>query len=268
MNNNYKYLIWAGTAALVIFSVFLLVNIQHLADTAVTSNTISFNGEGKISAKADIAAISFSIITTDTTSKAAQDDNSKKSQKVVDYLKQQGIADKDIKTSGYNVYPQYSYPRPCPLPAVQNGTTGMMEPQSYPAYPCNDDTQKITSYQVVQSFDLKVRDLTKVGTLLDGLVAQGANQVNNLGFQIENQEALKNQARKTAISDAKSKAKNLQGQLGIRLGKIVNYYEGGNYPYYMAEGKGGMGGGAAPIPSIPAGENEIIINVTLTYQIR
>lgn len=267
MNNNYKYLVWAGTSALVIFSVFLLVNIQRLADTATTANTVSFTGEGKVSAKADLAGISFSILTEAATSKAAQDDNSRKSQKVVDYLKQQGIADKDIKTSGYNVYPQYSNPQPCPLQYMEPEYPG----ETRPSYPCADNVQKITSYQVIQSFDLKVRDLNKVGTLLDGLVSQGANQVNNLGFQIENQEALKDQARQIAIADAKAKARNLQGQLGIRLGRIVNYYEGGNYPVYMMEAKGGIGmggGGVAPAPSIPSGENEIIVNVTVTYQIR
>jgi uncharacterized protein YggE len=275
MNNNYKYLIWSGTAALAIFSVFLLVSIQHLSETSTTTNTIAFTGEGKVSAKPDLAMLNFSILTQAATSKAAQDDNSKKSQKVVAYLKSQGIADKDIKTSGYNVYPQYSSnTRPCPVPMMEGstGTTEMMAPQSYPSYPCViDDTQKITSYQVSQNFDVKVRDLDKVGTLLDGLVSQGANQVNNLGFQIENQEKLKDQARQMAITDAKNKARALQSQLGIGLGRIVNYYEGGNFPYYAMD-KMGMGGGgevrSGPSPSIPAGENEIIMSVTITYQIR
>lgn len=248
-----------------ILSVFLLVNIQHLADTATTTNTISFTGEGKVSAKADLAAINFSIVTEGATSKTAQDDNSKKSAKIVDYLKQQGVAEKDIKTSGYNIYPQYNYPRPCPVPAYKDGVTEMIAP----AYPCGDDTQKISGYQAIQTFDVKVRDLDKVGTLLDGLISQGANQVNNLGFQVENQTELQEQARQMAINDAKIKAKSLQSQLGIGLGRIVNYYEGGNYPVYMMGAKGRMGGGeGAPIPSIPSGENEMIMNVTITYQIK
>ena len=262
MNNNYKYLIWSGTAALLIFSIFLLVNIQHLADTATTTNTIAFSGEGKISAKPDIAAISFSIVTEAATSKSAQDANSIKSQKVVNFLKGQGIADKDIKTSGYNVYPQYSYPRPCPMMLDKSGVT----------YPCiQDDQQKISGYQVTQSFEVKIRNLDNIGVILDGLVAQGANQVNNLGFQIENQDKLKDQARQMAISDAKAKARALQSQLGIGLGRIVNYYEGGNYPiYYGMEAKAmdGRGGAMPPEPSVPAGENEIVVNVTITYQIR
>ena len=246
----------------------MLVNIQHLADTATTTNTIAFSGEGKVSAKPDIAAISFSIVTEAATSKAAQDANSTKSQKVVNFLKSQSIADKDVKTSGYNVYPQYSnnYPRPCPM--MESGSSGMMAP----SYPCNvDDTQKISGYQVTQSFEVKLRNLDNIGAILDGLVAQGANQVNNLGFQIENKEALKDQARQVAINDAKAKARTLQSQLGIGLGRIINYYEGGNYPiYYDLEAKAmdGRGGAMPPEPSVPTGENEIVVNVTITYQIR
>lgn len=263
MNNNYKYLVWMGTAVLGALFIFLIAVTNQTLNTAATTNTISFTGEGKVSAKPDIALIDFSIVTEATTSKAAQDDNSKKSQKIVDYIKKQGIADKDIKTSGYNVYPQYNNIRPCPIPVDVYGTVA-------PSYPC-DNTQKITGYQATQSFQLKVRNLDNAGTLLDGLVAQGANQVNNLGFQIENPDKLKEQARQMAIEDAKTKARGLQNQLSIRLGRIVNYYEGGNYPIYMMDAKGGMGmggGGSAPAPAIPSGENDIVIDVTITYQIR
>lgn len=260
MNNNYKYLIWAGTAALVMLTLFLTAAIKQIKNDAATASTISFSGEGKIFAVPDVAAISFSIVTEATTSKKAQDDNSAKSQRVVDFLKNQGIEDKDVKTTGYNVYPQYSYPRPLPMPLGAEG-------QSYPEY--YDNNPKITGYQVNQSFEVKIRDLEKVSAILDGLVAQGANQVNNLGFQIDDLEKIKDQARVKAIEDAKVKAHNLGRQLGIRLGKIVNYQEGGYYPpvYYAAEAKlDGRGGGEGP--SVPPGENKVVVNVTITYQIR
>jgi len=250
---------------LAILSVFLLVNIQKMADTATTTNTVSFSGEGKIFAVPDIAVVSFSILTEAKTSKAAQDSNSTKSKTVVDFLKSQKIEEKDIKTTGYNIYPQYSYPRPVPLPLgieVQNAPD-----QSYPQY--YDSNPKITGYQVIQSFEVKVRDLEKVSAVLDGLVSAGANQVNNLGFRIDDEEKLKDQAREIAIKDAKEKANTLKKQIGIRLGKIVNYQEGGYYPpiYFKAEAMDSGGGGSGG-PSVPTGENEIVINVTITYQIK
>lgn len=264
MNNNYyKYLIWAGTAALVMLSVFLIAVTKQVKNTAATTNTISFSGEGKVFAKPDIAVVSFSILTEAKTSKVAQDQNSEKSKKVVDFLKSQDIDEKDIKTTGYNVYPQYSYPRSLPL-----GVETQNYPESYPEY--YNSNPKITGYQVNQSFEVKVKDLEKISTVLDGLVIAGANQVNQLGFKVDKEEELKDQARELAIKDAKEKASTLKKQLGIRLGKIVNYNEGGYYPQpYFLEAKvtDGRGGGMDG-PSVPAGENEIVVNVTITYQIK
>jgi len=107
MNKN---LVQVSIATLIIFSIFLIVQTIHISNTAATTNTVSFSGEGKISAKPDIAVISASILTQATDSKTAQDENSRKSKNVSDFLKKQGIEEKDIKTSGYNISPQYKYP--------------------------------------------------------------------------------------------------------------------------------------------------------------
>lgn len=259
--NRYKYLIWAGTVALVMLTVFLIAATKQIKNTATTTNTISFTGEGKIFAVPDIAAVSFSIVTEAKTSKAAQDQNSEKSKKVTDFVKSQGIEDKDIKTTEYNVYPQYSYPRSVPMPLGVEG-------KSYPEY--YENNPKITGYQVNQSFEVKIRDLDKVSAVLDGLVTAGANQVNQLGFKIDDEEKLKEQAREMAIKDAKEKAAKLKKQLGIRLGKIVNYQEGGYYPplYFATEAKLDGRGGDTEGPSVPPGENEIVVSITITYQIK
>ena len=246
MNNNYKPLIWVGTLSLLMLSLFLLVKTNQTLNTANTANTVSFNGEGKVLAKPDIAVISASIVTEATTSKAAQDDNSKKSTQVTDFLKKQNIDEKDIKTTNYNIYPQYNY-------------RVYTKPQ-------------ITGYQVSQSLEIKVRNLDDISTILDGLVAAGSNQVNNLGLQVDDPEKLKEEARAKAIEDAKSKADVLKKQVGIKLGKIVGFSENtGGYPMYELKGMGIGGGGDAssvPAPSIPTGENEIIVNITITYQIK
>ena len=230
---------------MVILSVFLLVSTNKVWNTAATTNTVSFSGEGKVVAKPDIAKVNLSILTTAVSSKAAQDDNSKKSKAVTDYLKKQNIDDKDIKTTSYNIYPQYKY-------------------SQYGGNP------EITGYQVNQSIEIKIRNLDNVSNILDGVVAAGANQVNQLSFEIDNPDALKAEARAKAIADAKKKAGELQSQVGISLGKIVNFSENtGGYPvpiYYDAKGIGMGGGGGGP--SIPTGENEISVNVSITYQIK
>lgn len=245
MCGMFKPLIWSGSLVMILLAVFLLVEINQVSNTAATTNTVSFSGEGKVTAKPDIAIISASIVTQAVDSKTAQDANSTKSNAADSFLKKQGIADKDIKTSGYNVTPQYKYP-----PYGGQAT--------------------ITSYQVTQSYEIKVRDLTKISAVLSGLVSAGANQVNNLGLQIENPDALKSQARQLAIDNAKIKAAELEKQVGISLGKIVNFVEGSNgypVPMYYDSKVGGLGGGG-PAPTISTGENEVTVNVTITYQIK
>lgn len=251
-----KVLGWAGFGLMVLAGIYLIVQTRQTADTATTTNTVSFSGTGKVLAKPDVALLDLSIVTQATTSKAAQDANSKKSNAVTDFLKTQGIADKDIKTTGYNIYPQYSNPRPCPTGAL---------------CPISNDTPQIVGYQVNQTTEVKVRDLTKVDDVLAGVVTAGANQINQLQLTIDNPDALKDQARQQAIQDAKDKAAILESQLGVHLGRIINFTEdNGGYPtpiYLKAGGMVGMGGGMMA-PEISTGQNEITSTVTLTYQIR
>ena len=248
MNNTLlKPLTGVVIAAVAMLVVFLGVEISHVANTATTTNTVSFSGEGKVTATPDIAVISASILTQGKDSKAAQDSNSVKSKAVADFLKKEGIDDKDVKTSNYNINPQY-------------------------VYPPNGGQPSISGYQVSESYEIKVRDLTKVSAVLDGLVSAGANQVNNLGLQIENPDELQTQARQMAIDNAKKKADELEKQVGISLGRIVNFSEnsaGSPIPMYydLKSQASGMGGGG-PAPEISNGQNDITVDVTITYQIR
>jgi uncharacterized protein YggE len=90
-------------------------------------------------------------------------------------------------------------------------------------------------------------------------------------FTIDDADKLKAEAREKAINDAKVKARELRGQLGVRLGRIVSFSENtGGYPMPMYEMKGaatGMGGGGGG-PELPTGENEITVNVSITYEIK
>lgn len=245
--NPYRHLVWAGTVFLIIAAVFTLVSINHKLNTAATTNTVSFSGQGKIVAKPDVAVAYLEIVTQANTSKSAQDENSRRSKVVVDFLKKQGVGEDDIKTNSYNIYPQYVYP-------------------PYGGRP------SISGYQVTQSLEVKIRDLDKVSGILDGVVSAGVNQINNLSFQVDDPEKQREKAREEAIKDAKEKADRLEDSLGVRLGKIVNFaedYMGGPTPpiYYAKDMAGGFGGGGGG-PEIPTGTNEILVNVSITYQIK
>ena len=169
---------WAGIAVAVVLISFLAVLTNQISNTATNTNTVSFSGTGKVLAKPDVAIVDLSIVTEAATSKAAQDDNSTKSKAVVAFLKAQNIDDKDIQTSGYNIYPQYDY---------TNGRS------------------TLRSYQVNETITVKVRDLTKTDAVLAGVVTAGANQIGQLQLTIDNPEALKSQARDAAIKDANPK---------------------------------------------------------------
>lgn len=250
MTNLQKNLLTAlGSLLLIVLSVFIIASTNKVLRTS-TTNTLSVPGEGKVLAKPDTALVNFAIITEEATSKAAQDANSSKSRAVTDFLKKHGLEDKDVKTTGYNIYPQYVYP----VYRIDN-------PETRPP--------TIKGYRVSQSFQVKIRDLDKASEIVDGLVTAGANDITQLQFAIDDLEKLKEEARALAIADAKEKAEKLEDQTGIRLEKIINFFENASgypIPYYAktleAGGRGGEG------PSLPSGENEIVINVTLTYQIK
>lgn len=227
---------------LVIGVVFgILVITKVFKGEGVVKNTITFNGEGKVFTKPDIAFIDFSVVTQGDQVKDVQDANTKKMNKVIDFLQSYGIEDKDIKTTNYSLYPQYTYE--------------------------NDKVPQIMGYQITQTLNVKVRNLDKVGDILEKVVGMGINQVNSLYFGVENDEQVKEQARALAISDAKDKAEKLSEQLGMTLGKLIGFSENSSgYPIPMYDYKGyGVGGGT---PEVQTGENEIIMNVTLIYEIR
>lgn len=219
--------------------------------------TISVSGEGKVSAKPDVAKITATILTENELLKIAQEENSRQSNVLIGYLKSQSVGEKDIKTIGYNIYPQYSYPPPC---------------RTFPC-PLESERPKIIGYQIRNSYGITIRDISQAGEILSGIVVAGANEVGGISFTIDDPEAFKAQARKKAIDIANEKAKTLAKDLGKRLGKIVNFSESASYPQpiYFAQAEAfGKGGGpeAPPAPSVEPGENEIVVNVSITYEFK
>ena len=126
-------------------------------------------------------------------------------------------------------------------------------------------------YNVSQTVELKIRDISVAGEILSGIGEFGATDVSGLNFIVDNEDEINDQARDLAIQDARTQAKVLAKSLGVRLVKIVNFSENGDYPvYYGMEKAMAVGGGMADsvAPQIPAGENTITSNVSITYEIR
>ncbi len=244
---------------LLVLTVSIAVGIQnkikegkYIGQEIETKNTISVSDTGEIFAKPDLAVVSFSVMGEAKTVTEAMADNTKKMNAVIDYVKKQGIGDKDLKTTSFNIYPRYEWIREtvCLVP------------------PCTGQKKVLKGYEIRQSLEVKIRDMAKIGDIIQGATDVGVNQLGNLSFTIDKQDELKGQARKEAIEKAKIKAKELASQLGVRLVRITNFSESGTasvrYPYAMEA----AGEAALSAPQIETGENKISVTVTITYEIQ
>lgn len=219
-----------------------------------SSRQISVRGEGRVAVRPDTAVFDVTVTTQSKKVGDAQNENSQRSNTVLDYLKRHGIGEKDLKTIGYFVEPQYQYNQPC-VSAI---------------CPLQVRPPEIVSYTVRNTLEVKVRDLAKVDDLLSGVVAAGANEVSSVTFKVDNDEAVQADARKKAIDDARAKAEILAEQLGVHLTKIISFSESGaGVPiYYSAMSKGGGMAESAPAPHVEPGQQEVQSNVNITYEFR
>ncbi len=252
-----------AAVALIALSVFLFVEAlaalkgyRYIGSGVTATNSITVSGEGEVFAVPDTATFSVTVQEEAKQVADAQDVATKKSNDIVAYLKKEGIEEKDIKTTDYSVYPQYDY--------IQVACSG--------GY-CPGGRQELRGFQVSQTLTVKVRDTKKAGDLLSGVGGLGASSVSGLSFTIDDEDALKAEARDKAIAQAKEKAEALADSLGVEVVRVVGFYENeGGYPAPYAYGMGGaerMDASATKAsPELPAGENKITSNVNITYEIR
>jgi len=217
-------------------------------------NVISVNGKGEVTAISDIASLDMTITKDAATTKEAQTLLNDSLTKTLTYLKNQKIADKDIKSEYGGVSPKYS-----------NNQVVCY------SYPCPQSDPKIIGYTATQSITVKVREVDSASDIRTGLAALGITNINGPTFSIDNEDGLKDQARALAIKDAQEKAKVLADELGIKLGSVSNFSEntGGYSPVYSAKSmmlSSSVAPDAAPV--LPKGENKITTDVTITYEIK
>jgi hypothetical protein len=245
-------------AVVVVIIVVSMFSCDHrgYGDKNIAKNTITVTGKAEKMVKPDIATVTMGVNEEAKTVGAAQDKATAKINATMEALKTLGVdTDKDVKTTNYNIYPRYDYVK----------TAG---PVDYYPY---GGKQVLAAYVVTQSLEVKIRDLAKAGDILAKVGTIGLNDVSGLQFSVDKEDAVKDEIRGAAISDGKSNAKVLAKELGVRLGKLVSYSEGGNYPIYarMDMVSSAMGGGEAKMaPVIATGENKITSNVTLVYEIK
>lgn len=248
-----KVLLFVGIFAALFLCMKFVNEVKALNSRGTETSTIDVSGSGFAFAIPDVATESFTVEQKAATVHEAQTTVTKKINAAIDFLKKSGIAEKDIQTTNYSAYPQYSNPTPC-----------------YDKF-CVQSEQKIIGYTVSDTITVKIRDTENTGKIIDGLGALGVTGLTGPNFAVDNPDAINAEARAKAIDDAKTKAEVLAKQLGVHIVRVVRFSEngGGNYmPMYAKDMVYGTGSAAAPTPEMPVGENKYTSNVTVTYEIR
>ncbi|QQR82171.1 SIMPL domain-containing protein [Candidatus Campbellbacteria bacterium] len=262
---------------LILFVAVLAINAlkenRYIGGGVSASNVIAVSGEGKVFAVPDIAEIGFSVVAEKKTLTEAQTASAEKINAIMTYLKEQGVAEKDIQTANYSANPKYEYRASgTSVPAAASGMSAgssagiEMMPVYYPP-----QNQVLVGYEVSQTITVKVRDTEKVGALVTGIGAKGATNMYGPTFTIDDEVALQREARQKAIDDAKTKAQQLAKDLGVKLVRIVSFSEngGGYYPVMYKGMEATVSSDSASVsPQIPVGQNTITANVSITYEIR
>lgn len=240
-------------AFLIIIFFFLAASVYSkfsnplslLVNSNVTNKTDIFTvtGEGTFSVQPDIAYVDVGIQKTASTVKQAQSQINESMNKIISGLKTLGVDSKNIQTSQYSINPNYDW---------------------------SSSIQKITGYSANTQLKIKITDIDKINEIIDSATANGANQVNNITFDIENREDAENSARKEAVAEANRKAEAAARAAGFKLGKIISYSENSNdnllRPVAYAVKSMSVTNEAAST-NVQTGNEEIKIVVNLSYQI-
>jgi uncharacterized protein len=223
-----------------------IVTISLLRDKIVGEHeyTVSVLGQGKVSYQPDVANITLGVeVARAKKASVALTDLNSKIKGITEAVKALGVTDADITTQFYSLYPQYDY---------------------------NNGTQTQVGYTANQQILVRVRGLKSSPNLVGNIIEQaslaGANQVQGVEFAVSNIEELKQKARALAIADAKAKSASLAESAGVRLGDIIGWVDGQiviPVPYYGGYGGGGGGAGSAVV----AGPREIVVEMSVQYEI-
>jgi hypothetical protein len=232
------------TAALI--PLLLATALTAAPALAQDSGTISINGVGEVSAAPDTAFITSGVTTQGATAREALDANTKAMAELIATLKESGIEPRDIQTSGFSVNPNYVY-------------SDARDANGYQLPP------KINGYQVFNTVNVRVRELAKLGSVLDKAVTVGANTINGVSFSVADPSKLYDEARKLAFADARGKAQLYATAAGEELGDLRNISESQGYsepqPYMM---RASADVAASPVP-VEGGELSFSINVQVTW---
>jgi uncharacterized protein len=212
---------------------------------------ISVTGEGRAALAPDMAMLSLTVTRTAETADAALAANNAAMREVMAALKQDGVAERDIQTSDFSIFPRYSQQER----SGQNGDGGNV-----------DEVPRIIGYQVSNGLSVRVRDLGKLGGLIDRSVKLGVNQGGQISFTNDDPKAAMAEARLKAVADAMEKARTLAEAAGTKLGPVVSIAENGMRPEPVPMMRMAMAKEADSVP-VSGGENSYTVMVEMRFEL-
>ena len=211
------------------------------AQEAPKTYLMTFEGESKVTLVPDQVQIDFVVKARNNDGQKARAEQAASATKALEFLKGASVPEKNVKMCGYSYQPVYEWRR--------NGE--------------NND-QFFAGYLVEQSFRVTA-PVVGAPDLIDGITNQGF--IGSVQFLVSNADQVREQTLKSAIADAKAKAKKRAGELDIKLGKIVGYSELRGHDYSRYDGGPRAASARSGGPPVPVGESEIRISVQLTYEL-
>lgn len=207
------------------------------------SRTINVSGTGRVSLTPDLVTMQLGVDIRNEDLGAAQQEAAATMERLISALRDAGIAERDIQTSGYSIWLEYDY---------------------------NKNPQTVVGYHVAHNVTVKVRDIDRAGETIETAVANGATVVNGIWFGLSDPTEATRQARELAVADARAKAEELARLTGSTLGPVQTITEGYSMPgdpipYPVAERAAYDTAGAAP--PITPGETEVTLTVHVSFAI-
>jgi hypothetical protein len=214
---------------------------QTPTPASASPRTISVTGKGEVPLTPDIARITIGVRTQGVDVAEAVASNNTQAQEVVEALQEMGVAERDIQTSNFSIYPQQQY----------------------------DERGQVidTTFVVENTVYVTVRELESLGDLLDVAVGRGANSIYGIQFDVEEKGGAVSEARQVAVEDARAQAQELAEAAGVQLGDIQSISAISSYPGPIFDGRGAAAEQAASTVPISPGQLIITAEVSVVYEI-
>ncbi|MFM9939248.1 MAG: SIMPL domain-containing protein [Hyphomicrobiaceae bacterium] len=200
---------------------------------------ITVSASGTVAAEPDLALISTGVLSEAATARDALTQNTAAMKKIIDGLKGAGIEPKDIQTVHFGIQPRYVHSK-------------------------DGQPPRITGYQVINNLRITVREVARLGEVMDGVVTLGANQAGGIAFEVSKAETLKDEARRVAMANALRRAKLFADAAGAKVGPVISISEEvqGGGPRPMVQTRAAMSADSVPVE---AGSKTLEVRVQVTW---